>query len=930
MSTSNEFRAKISRNLLSKALNGPLGDPTRRKSKHGRRRTSTKQAPATTTTDHKFDFGKAQREELESIRSMKLVQAGRANRDMRSRARHMFNHRVDIKSSESSTRKKSSILVTGFQNNDPKEDAAMFRQESQMLIDSFFDIPTKNQRVLKKLNSEQLQAISDIEVSKVLKRKHDEADLGDSEKEGKRERVKQKVADVKTALKKRISRQPEIPDSIVDPESVEKYGHRALPESLFKPGGGRKVKKIHRKTKRPKKNKKVANANAERLKHKTASFFGVTLESHDKRRGNQPAKTIGEINRNTISYDSISLPSFPSDSDDLIPLQPHGPPSPPPPPKLPLPPSEKGPPHPPPATKGPTPPSPPPVVEGAFPRPQSSGGPPPPPILPPVGLPHTGSSDADLDHPTLTSPLQDAALSDEFADDSETSGDETSDDDEDDDGGYDEVLYDGHIPCAPGDAEGDRLQLDGHHHVLPKPDQLSKEEECGGRKLTINGVAADLIELEEMSSEAGEPLNRDSQSQSAASYSSDTFGDHARSLESESTQDISAGSTTATTGLTIQWGDVERLQLTAITHQERVTQTECSEHHHTRTTTVSRYISQEPSGDIFVQEELAGDSTATPSEEPVLYDGPPTSSQQQRQESGGSFEQQPRERAGVTHLSSTKTSSLDSTNDEKAQRYKRIFSSPQISFQSEGDTHYHASIHTVHSATPHGYYPRTDNPFRAEFKKSLDSVQSSRTGSVEDTDLPSSFHDNEKTQLLKKELGHMPTKAEYITFTLARIGDRKKCQLAMIGDRMDEKYDVQLEDALDSMFEDGDLNLTWDSFSSVTQKLAVQSKIQDSAFLITSFGRRLYEVVPDMGSAIKSYTQKMVERCAGEVILSVGGWVRETGRACFACMYSTCTLYMYCTCVYMYMHTVTLPFTIFFVVLLLIIGTCYEAEICVI
>ena len=98
----------------------------------------------------------SQREELDTLRSMKLVQSHLGNREMLKRAMRMFNQRINEKG--------STILVTEYKESSaPKK---LFRQQSRMVIDNFFNIPSRNRRVLDKLNSEQVKKISDTELHK--------------------------------------------------------------------------------------------------------------------------------------------------------------------------------------------------------------------------------------------------------------------------------------------------------------------------------------------------------------------------------------------------------------------------------------------------------------------------------------------------------------------------------------------------------------------------------------------------------------------------------------------------------------------------------------------------------------------------------------------------------------------------------------------
>ena len=115
-------------------------------------------------TGSSLDYQQSQREELDTLRSMKLVQSRLANREMLKRAMRMFNQRIYVNPTSVPSRKGNSILVTEYKESSaPKK---LFRQQSRMVIDNFFNIPTRSRRVLDKLNSEQVRKISDTELRK--------------------------------------------------------------------------------------------------------------------------------------------------------------------------------------------------------------------------------------------------------------------------------------------------------------------------------------------------------------------------------------------------------------------------------------------------------------------------------------------------------------------------------------------------------------------------------------------------------------------------------------------------------------------------------------------------------------------------------------------------------------------------------------------
>lgn len=115
----------------------------------------------------------SQDEELQAIREKRLVQAGKQDKDFKRRAHVLFknmrlmNHRVYLTSpqeatSENAADHKSSILVTQSEVVPDKTEASHFiRQESLHVINNFFKIPSHSQRVLKRLNSEEVCSVSE-------------------------------------------------------------------------------------------------------------------------------------------------------------------------------------------------------------------------------------------------------------------------------------------------------------------------------------------------------------------------------------------------------------------------------------------------------------------------------------------------------------------------------------------------------------------------------------------------------------------------------------------------------------------------------------------------------------------------------------------------------------------------------------------------
>ena len=222
----------LARHMLHKAANGPLEKPNterrKRRRSHGlkssggvasaeRVRPERSEKWVVGETGSTLDYRESQKEELESLRSMKLVQAHLANRDTRKRAMRMFNKRIFMKPAQVPSHKGSSILVTGYQEAATSQ--KLLRQQSQVVIDNFFNIPRRNKRVLDKLSSEQVKQISDTELHKTRSKKFTQEaklpelkgdDLADAPEEGKgtRRRLKGKLQRGQAALKKAVRRQP--------------------------------------------------------------------------------------------------------------------------------------------------------------------------------------------------------------------------------------------------------------------------------------------------------------------------------------------------------------------------------------------------------------------------------------------------------------------------------------------------------------------------------------------------------------------------------------------------------------------------------------------------------------------------------------------------------------------------------------------------
>ena len=241
--------------------------------------------------------------------------------------------------------------------------------------------------------------------------------------------------------------------------------------------------------------------------------------------------------------------------------------------------------------------------------------------------------------------------------------------------------------------------------------------------------------------------------------------------------------------------------------------------------------------------------------------------------------------------SSTKSSSFDSdppTGDSSG-RYRRFFSSPQMSFvASESELQLIASHHSLHTGTPHGYYQQS-NPFQVEFAEALKGKEVGELGGTTDEEglsdqsevleeLPPHLLEDPSFRDYVSKLGWIPKKSDYISY-----------KIAMIGDQIDQKYDQQLNQALDAIiYEVMKENVSWQSFRKVSQKLMLQGQhMQDGILMIPCFARRLLECVPNMRDTIADYTQMVMDNYATDMILNVGGWVRYGfgGNLSEACVY---------------------------------------------
>ena len=241
----------LARHMLHKAANGPLEKPNteRRRQRQSRGlkssggvareetgRTERGEKWVVGETGSALDYRESQKEELESLRSMKLVQSHLANRDARKRAMRMFNQRIFVKPAQVPSHKGSTILVTGYEEAATSQ--KLLRQQSQVVIDNFFNIPRRSKRVLDKLSSEQVKHISDTELHKAQVKRFKreaglpelkESDLADTPEEdkGTRRCLKEKLQRGQAALKKPVRRQSgEFEGSLPQEEEEVDHHHR--------------------------------------------------------------------------------------------------------------------------------------------------------------------------------------------------------------------------------------------------------------------------------------------------------------------------------------------------------------------------------------------------------------------------------------------------------------------------------------------------------------------------------------------------------------------------------------------------------------------------------------------------------------------------------------------------------------------------------
>ena len=226
--------AKISRNLQAKVIHGPLGedkDASTSPGALGSPLTSPKPVPAPSpsriTTDSsatvnnksgrvsnhikmlktrrkskpqwivghrnlgelRTSFEEDQQKELEDLKGMQIVKNQLSNHWRANRlANRMFNRRVN------NSRTKTSILLTGSEP-DQEEVVEAMRNMNRFVIEKFLHTQSQNRRVLERLNSRHVRAISDIEVTKAKVRRLSDSSLHEVkiiEEEEKREKMEER------------------------------------------------------------------------------------------------------------------------------------------------------------------------------------------------------------------------------------------------------------------------------------------------------------------------------------------------------------------------------------------------------------------------------------------------------------------------------------------------------------------------------------------------------------------------------------------------------------------------------------------------------------------------------------------------------------------------------------------------------------------
>lgn len=192
---------KLGRNLAMKLSTGPLGRKNRRLSqshsikrkKRGwvREKMSRRVFADGEASDYLIGqitspgMKRQQEKELKELEEMSIVR-NKSNHSDRAKVKHhiqnhvarMYNHRLMIRPTSGTSKggkamesgKKSSILVTTMDDSEERV-RELHRQQSRVLIESMIQCPSRQHRVLQKLNSEQQRKISVVEEAKISWRK---------------------------------------------------------------------------------------------------------------------------------------------------------------------------------------------------------------------------------------------------------------------------------------------------------------------------------------------------------------------------------------------------------------------------------------------------------------------------------------------------------------------------------------------------------------------------------------------------------------------------------------------------------------------------------------------------------------------------------------------------------------------------------------
>ena len=174
---------RLGRNLVCKLKTGPLG---RRRNHHhwhrrryisGKKHRSEKRRSSgniQADSDSRLSPLKLQQQqELAELKEMSLVKNSRDNisklrNHIHDHISRMTNHRLMIKPHDGGkeNHKKSSVLVTSMEDQE-EQARQLYRQQSRVIIESLLQVPSHKVRVLQRLNSEQVQNISDTELAKI-------------------------------------------------------------------------------------------------------------------------------------------------------------------------------------------------------------------------------------------------------------------------------------------------------------------------------------------------------------------------------------------------------------------------------------------------------------------------------------------------------------------------------------------------------------------------------------------------------------------------------------------------------------------------------------------------------------------------------------------------------------------------------------------